>query len=474
MDINSWLTIITIFTAVIALLPKDDLKIQIFGKSKTAEILGVIMIFINLIIVPFLIFFDIIILRIPALKVFTVSWGINPNNIAFILFYLSFLWLVKELFYKSSVKANKKIIELFTDLLNNKSFPEFFKLFTRYTNKAEIIKKWDLYRAILFHPQFLNNIIDYRASYILSFWSHFDTERKFQSIFKLFLNNPNSSYYSEIKENWNYYSILDDKSFLQTILVYNLKQSIDNGIFLILTDHISHHLKSQNEYLTIYNQEHYYPKIRDNEGYDLPIYYHIRFIGLMYSSAIKNNIDISTISNKYPNMQSIFSNIVKLIVDNIVLTDNNRDMEFPSNYHWLINEIFDIQSEWLKQFGHSENEQNFDNNSSYISFIPSSIRFCLDELYKGLGENKITKDFLNRIVYHHILYDYFNVGVKKMIKESIDNEILKQIPKKIKKSIINFSVNEKLALNLDYLTDIDITHHKNRKDLLNLKNIINT
>lgn len=125
MDINSWLTIITIFTAVIALLPKDDLKIQVFGKSKTTKILGVVIIFINLVIVPFLIFFDMIILRVPVLNIFTVSWGIDSKIIAFILFYLSFIWLLKELFYKPSVNTNKKTIELFTDLLNNKSFPEF-------------------------------------------------------------------------------------------------------------------------------------------------------------------------------------------------------------------------------------------------------------------------------------------------------------------------------------------------------------
>ncbi len=473
MNINSWLTVITIFTAVIALLPKDDLKIQIFGKSKIAKILGVIMMFINLLIIPFLIFFDKIIIRIPALNIFTVSWGIDPKNIAFILFYLSFVWLVKELFYKSSVNTNKKTIELFTDLLNNKSFPDFFKLFTKYTNKAEIIKKWNLYRTILFQPQFLNNIIDYRTSYILSFWTHFDTEKEFQSIFKLFLNKPNSSYYSEIKGNRNYNSILDDKPFLQTILIDNLKQSIDNGIFLILTDQINQHLKSQNEYLNIYNQEHYYPRIKDNEGYDLPIYYHIHFIGLMYSSAIKNDIDISTISNKYINPHSFFSDIIKLIIDNIVLTENNLDMKFQTNYLWLINEIFSIQSKWLEQFGHSENEKNFNDNSSYISFIPSSFRFCFRELYKGLNKNKITLSFIKVKIADHIMYDYFN-GLNEKLKKSIDNEILKQIPKNIRKEIIDFSVNERLGFDLDNLTDNDITHHKNRKDLLNLKNIINT
>jgi hypothetical protein len=451
MDINGWLTVITVFMAVFTLLPKEDLFLRF---QRTSKILRVLFLVINVVIVPYLLFFDKLILRFRFFGYFTVSWGFDPENIAFALFYISFIWLLFRLFLiKSKPKADRVSIDFFTQVLNEKPFEEFFGLFTKYTPDKYISDDWENYKRLLFRPKFLNEILESRPSYLLQFWEKFNSENDFQSIFRLFLENPNSVYYSEIKEHWNSYSLLDDKPFLNTILKENIQQSIHNGILMVFSDHVLQHLQSEHGKKGIYNQEHYHTRLKEEEGFDLPMYFHIRFIGLMYSSAIENKIDISTISHRYTNMQTIYSSIVKQMVNNILVIAENSKKEYPSNYHWLISIIFDLQSNWLSLFSdeYYDMQRYFDESSSYISFIPFSMSLCLSELYRGLNNGKITLEFLNRQVYYNILSHYFRNDLNDLMKTSIEENIIEKIPKEHLKPILDYSLDEKFAKDYDDL-----------------------
>lgn len=224
MDLNGWLTVITVFTAIIALLPKEDLTI-IFQRTKPFE--KWIVVFILMVVIPFLIVFPKLVSRWEYLGRLGFTWGFAPENIAFGLFYGCLIWLIILLFIrKPNAKVDNRTIEYFIELLNEKPFEEFFKLFTKYTSEKVVYANWDDFNVLIFQPKFLNKVLEYQPSYLLQFWDKLSNEKDFQSIFKLFLENQNSAYYSEIKEHWNSYSLLDDKPFLRKILKDNLGQSI--------------------------------------------------------------------------------------------------------------------------------------------------------------------------------------------------------------------------------------------------------
>lgn len=456
MDINGWLTVITVFMAVFTLLPKEDLFLRFL---RTRVVVIFLFLVINVIIIPYLLFFEKIVKRCAFLEHFTVSWGFDTKNIAFILFYISFIWLLfRLLLIKSKPKADKKYIDFFTSLLNEKPFEEFFKLFTKYTPDKYISDDWENYKQLLFHPKFLNKILESKPSYLLQFWKKFNSENDFQSIFLLFLKNSNSVYYSEIKEHWNSYSLLVDKPFLNTVIKENLNQSIHNGILMVFSDHVSKHLQSECGKTGIYSQEHYNTRIREDEGFDLPIYYHIRFIGLMYSSAIENNVDISTITHRYTNIQSIYSSIVEQMIKNIIVKEN-ANKEYQSNYHWLIGEIFNIQSNWLTLFSDENYEKHryFNENSSYVYFIPSSMSLCLSGMYKGYRNGSISMVFLKSIIYYNILSHYFKYGLNENIKTSIEEKVISIIPVEYLKLILDYALGEKYAIDYEKLIEKDFS-----------------
>lgn len=299
----------------------------------------------------------------------------------------------------------------------------------------------------------LKILVDKYPTFPISIWPNFNQERSFQKVFRLFLENPNSAYYSEIKEHGDSYSLLDDKPFLNTVIKDNIQQSIHNGILMVFTDYVTSHLQSANEKGSIYNREHYHPKAKEVEGFELPVYYHIRFIGLMYLSAIESRIDISAISHRYRNMQTIYSGMVGQMINNIIITEENANKEYPTNYHWLIREIFNTQSHWLTSFGDEgyEEERYFDQNSSYVSFIPFSLSLCLSELYRGLNLGKITTDFLNKRIYSDILLHYFSCMYNDLLRTEIENEIIAKFPKDQFEEILTYSLKGKFAISFSNL-----------------------
>lgn len=465
MDINGWLTVITVFTAVFALIPKTDLTLS-FYRVRTIEKWSVFIIVV--IIIPYLILFPNIAGHWEFFNHFTFDWGFKPNTIAFILFYFSFLWLIGRLLWVTPKgKADKKSIAYFNELLSEQPFEEFFKLFTKFTSTSGIAKNWKSYKQLIFHPKFLRGVVIKQSSFLLQFWKQFSNEKDFQTVFRLFLENENSAYYTEIKEHCNTYSLLDDKPFLNKVLRDNLQQSIQNGLLQVFTDYVSRNLRAEYDRTSIYNQPHYYPRISEDEGYDLPLYYHILFIGLLYSTAIKSNIDISDPPLRYTNMQSIYSNILEGIVNNIDIERAKENGEYPTNYHWLIAEMFSMIENWLTTF--SEN-QYFTKNSSYIAFIPFCFSLCMKELYKGFDRGKISQRFLNASIYYSMLSVYFNSQTNVEMRLSIEEHVIKAIPKVHLEPIFDFALDEKFAMDYSNLMD-ERYRILNEKEILVLKRL---
>lgn len=435
MDINSWLTVVSIFLAVLTFLPKENREILHKRMELELYFFGIL----NMFVVPYLIYFKQISEHWTCLQKCTFSWGFKPENIAFVIFYISFLWLLFRLKYFPASQNHKDEIQLYEKWLIEKPFNEFFKTFTKYTSVNAISENWNDCKPLLFHSIFLKNILDVNSQYLLQFFNQFKKD-DFQTIFRLCLNNPNSEYYSEIKEHWNSYDLLPDKPFLNTVIKDNLKKSIDFEVLQVFTDYVAKYIQTECKRQEIYNQKPYHSAIRKDEGFDLPLNYHIQFIGLLYTNAIRNKVDISTLSNRHTNMNTIYSSMLQKMIDNITTNDNS---EYPTNYHWLICQIFEIQSNWLREFKESE---FFDDKSSYVDFIPLSLYFCLSELYTGLEKNKISIDFFNSVIYHNILTHYFSKDLQNELRNSIEEHILKEKFIEHQETILEYALEEEFAI----------------------------
>jgi hypothetical protein len=183
-----------------------------------------------------------------------------------------------------------------------------------------------------------------------------------------------------------------------------------------------------------------------DEGYDMPVYYHINFIGILYATAIHNKVDIDMVSDNYKNMQSIYSGMIEGMINNLINREEDNEKEYPTNYHWLIGEIFSITGNWLDTFNETD---NFVKTSSYVDFIPFNIGLCLSELYKGITKKKISEEYVISQCYYGVLTHYFSPLLNNYLRESIEKNIIADIPNEFIESILKFSLDEKYAIRFD-------------------------
>lgn len=265
----------------------------------------------------------------------------------------------------------------------------------------------------------------------------------FLSEISLLINDKNSLYYLEIKQHWNCHSLIKDSTLLADIINKNLSKSINFGILLLIADSVTNHLYYDKASKYIYNQPHKFMRTSEGQGYNLPVYYHIRFVGILYATAIENSIDIGSLSRRYSNMNSIYSCMIEGMIDNLDLGTIDDKKEYPTNYHWLIGEILSTARYWLEQFNEAE---SFNEESSYLSFIPFSISLCLSELYKAIGLGKISEKFLIRQIYWSVIHCYFFSQLNEHIRKSIDENIISLIPDELIEPILSFSLDEAFAI----------------------------
>ncbi len=448
MDINGWLTVITIIIALVALLPKEELVLTFNSVSKVELwIVGIGLIIVS----PYLILFDEISSNFTFLHIFYSSDGVASNYYAFIIFYLALLWLIlRVMMTRFDIKSNKRAIQYLKEILIRKPFNDFFALFTKYTSVKNISKYWDDYQLLFYNPNFLKNCSIDNPYYLLQFWDKYSDEDDFRLVLRLFIENENSAYYEEIREHWNSQILLPDKPLLNTLIVTHVRQSWDNTILRNLADFMELQIRRENQQGSIYNQKYVFPRFHQDGGFHLPIYYNLSFIGLLYSTSIERKLDLQTLSTRYNHMVTIFSSIIKIMIGNISADGLDIEEEYPSNYHWLVKEIFRQISCWIHIF-----EQQDFFPSSYHRYIPSCLSFSLRELYAGLRQGKVSQSFVNQIFYYDIFLDYFKLPSESEIKNQLDELVIQQIPLDFMPAILEFTLDEQFAISYGSFLDGD-------------------
>lgn len=451
MSVSDWITIISITFAVIAIYPASE-RIIISFKLRKYEI--PLFVFFTLFLL-YLIKFDEIANNVTFLKSFYYDFGIKSSDWALLLLLVLIFYCGWQLFYIiPNALPNENLIKFYQKKLKQ-DFSIFFELFNKYERKSSDIAHFDSYKEIIFNPKFVaetSNLNPYLFTMLLDKMDN----NTFKPFFTHVLDDFESVFYTEIKKNNNSFTVESTNKFLYATCHHNPELFIDIGGLKILRDwYIIHlqteRLKGEN---SIYNQPS--ESLIDNYEYILPLFYHISFISLLYNEAIINRRDISTLSDKYTNMQTIFSTMIDKMLGNIdsVMYEANLDKDYPTGYHFIISEIFRIIGHWLCSFCDKE---NYNKESSLIVFIPFCFSLSMKSLFKGLDDHKIGLDFIKR-QYHYNLFDtYFSNKLKPEIEEKINKCCIMGIPKEHLQNILEFSLNEKLAINYNTFINNDFT-----------------
>jgi hypothetical protein len=460
MDINGWLTVMTVFVAIFALLPREDLHILL---HKTNIFEKGLIIFTLVILSPYLIYFPQLSQRFPFLKIFTIKNGFEPASIAFILFYITFIWCSLRLtLLKPKRRPNANTIRYYRELLNEKNFDEFFKIFIKHTSAKEIRENWELYWHLFFQNKFLDGIFNNRTQYLLQLWDLFSNNEEFKIIFRRFLQNDNSDYYLEIKEHWDTFTLRKDYPFLNNVLNANIQQSINNRVVNIISDFAQTHLIS-NINNDLYNKRPYYNRIKEEYGLNLPLYYHIRFYGLLHTSIITKKGDPED-----ARMMSFYSSMIDEIIEKIDVPQDSLENEYASNYHWLISQMGKEIENWVNLYG----KKYFKDDSIYTNFIPFSFWLIIQSLIKGFDKAVVSQKFINSMAYYHMIARYFDYDLTEKFKGYIEENFLKYIPKEHLIPILKKSLDEEYAISISDFLD-GKTGHIRIEEMKNVNRLYN-
>lgn len=306
---------------------------------------------------------------------------------------------------------------------------------------------------------------------VVNITSFFTSSNDFIKGMGQLLNDRNSVYYQEIKEHWNSYSLIEDQPFLNELLNTQLTKSIHYGLLPIVADFSRKHLFNDRVDKYVYNQPYQHLHNKKEEGFDLPVYSHIKLIGILYATAISKQVDIDVLSNKYHSMLTIYSGMIEGMIANIIPAQDRLRSEFPTNYHWLINEIFWIFRNWIDALNETA---GFADTSSYPEYVASNIRYCLNELYKAADSNKIEIKFLVSIIHYGILSPYFSTDLNPSIKRSLQTIVISHIPKKYIEPVLSFSLDEEFAISVDefVMGSYHVMDERERAVLADLRNVL--
>lgn len=450
MGISDWFTIFGLLLAVYALYSSDERTILSLKLSKYDLKFLLFEIFIILTLIKY----DEIRSRISYLNFLNVSWGITPSNWALIIF----LGLLGYFGFKLSRISYKlpddKLLEFYKKFLKQ-NFESFYYLFNKYEKRSLDKNYFSNYKSIIFDPVFIeSNVKD--PYYFMEYLDVMDT-KAFKFYFNHLVNNDNSIFYAELKKNNKSTFVNEENYFLFKLLAKNPSLFMKIGGLKIIKDWYLIHL--ENELIkgrqSIYNQKT--EQLINNLEIKFPIYLHILFIQLLYNEGIVKKVDVDSLSESFKNMQSIYSNMIEKCIDGIQKSNLDVDpySEYPTYYHFMISRIFNVISDWIKIFNEDE---NYIEESSYTSYFPSCLHSCIDKLIEGYRKEKISLDFLKRIIHYNLLKVYYKYDLKDSLKLKIEEICLKNLPKYLVEEILDYSLDEKFALSFNDFRNKEFYH----------------
>jgi len=437
MDINGWLTVITIILALMAIMPKEDMKhLQMTLPRFEKYFMAVVIFFF----IPVLILFYDLSDICTGLKYFTVAWGLNPQLLAFFTFYVFVIWLLVRLFILKPKNAiNDKLMNYYKDLLYQKPFDEFASFLLKYHSTKAITKNWKYYRPIFLDVKFLQGLGKNRrvAYFISQFIDLIKNEEDFKSLFSIFLENEDSILYDELRLEPSAYSI-SETPLLNILIKKNLNQSIKFKMLNIIEDNTVKYLAKQ-DLIDTYNKPFKYPA-NATVGHDWPTYFHLRLIELIYETAIVDNINVHGIR------QTLMQSITDRMVNNMNFKGLNLNSEYPSIYFFLLHKVFDIHSDWSGKLANGE-VKNTNVLNDYVNF---SYGLCIEKITEGKVGSVMPKRFIQSVGHYDFLTIYFRHDTEEEYLSYMETEVILKLVVKTLVSILEKTLDEDFAKSISY------------------------
>jgi hypothetical protein len=203
----------------------------------------------------------------------------------------------------------------------NDIFIKTFDLWDIFDNQNN---HWEYYKQIFLHDNFLSKMVtDSNKNYLLKVGECISEEEEFKKYFISLLNNPNSILYHEIQSCTRLEDIINHE-LLNLLFATRLTDFFHFGLINIFSFHIDNYLSKRRGVKCIYTEEYTTQENIDSTK----LVKLLRFIKLFYSHLIKENIDITTLSTKRTNRQSIYYAIINSIISNI-----DESIEVETNYN---------------------------------------------------------------------------------------------------------------------------------------------
>ncbi len=137
--------------------------------------------------------------------------------------------------------------------------------------------------------------------------------------------------------------------------------------------------------------------------------------------------------------------MVEKIINNLnkEIIDRNIRGEYPTNYHYLLSEIFSTIGHWFDSF---IEDDKYEDNNSLVIFIPSCFGQSATELFKGYEKDLITIDFISERYKYDLIDIYFSPRLKPNLLSEINDRCINIIPNEHIEHIFKHCLNERLAL----------------------------
>ncbi|WP_299515105.1 hypothetical protein [Mucilaginibacter sp.] len=358
------------------------------------------------------------------------------------------------------------------ELIKEVPFDVFFNIFRRYEDIGLIRNAWPQFHELFTQPIFLNGIIHYQPEFMYRNWGCVDRQGDFDQLLDLFIDDPASAYYKGIQGHWNSGALIPYVSqLLNELISLHLRQSMKFGIIIYISKKGNSHLHREGfNTNSIYLQT---PIFLDHasEGSQLPMFFHIQFISLLYGTSITDNIDIEEYGGK--NMYSIYSQWIKHIIENLKLSGKKFTEKDNSNYHWLISKMLDNAGDWMRFF--NENETLNSTFCSYREFNPGCLGLCLKEVYKGYEIGLIPIEYIKSHLHYDVLSLYYMPNLNGDFRGVIEKQIIANIPEQVVIAVFSYSLNEEFAMNFDdfYNGNFPSLQHQSEISLISrLRNLL--
>lgn len=405
MDVNSLLTIVSIFVAVIALLNKSQ-KLRL---KLNVKVLDVVIICLAILSIHYLVFFDFFLKIGLSPKLNLYQYNIKPGYVSYSIFLTTLIWLIVRLKYSGLSPSKIFTFEnLITQLLSEKRYQEIISLLESYLDDLKKIDNWDY--PIRRNQKEIKEVtnVGLRAYTEATDWSEYFTKRK-KKVYQLvnFISKFIPSFEGKAESASVIFRIITNDNELIRTLVNNkpylglkffyvdpyyrneffkiyfieLYRQENSILFSELRNNqnkreISYELKPENKLLVaLFSKDMFaekigvwYPlgeeviielnerNILENDDYNLDmgdfydrgkyesrIYMTLLFFDIMVTKALQHNV--------YWHMWlSYFSRFTELMCRNISPNSNTYEphAEWPTKYHYLLYEIIQYQCSWIR------------------------------------------------------------------------------------------------------------------------------